>query len=176
MILNDDISNSGLKPCLGLEALSWQNVAEMIGYWSFCFLGRCPRAKVEVMAKTSVAIYRVGVDKANLLRVRSEDISVYQDPSRSDICVEPQSATKTPGISCFATVHQVRRLAANTFPAHAGQTVWELPAGTDFDDSVLRFWQPHPQRNPDKWFWSPARRMPGSDFITALRLVNAHFR
>jgi hypothetical protein len=49
------------------------------------------------MAKTSVAIYRVGLDKANLLRVRSEDVSVYQDPSRSDICVEPQSATKTPG-------------------------------------------------------------------------------
>jgi hypothetical protein len=63
---------------LGFEVLSWQNVAEMIGSWSFCFLGRCPRAKVEVMAKTSVAIYRVGVDKANLLRVRSEDISVYK--------------------------------------------------------------------------------------------------
>ena len=160
----------GIRGAIVAERRRDDSILEFLLSWA------CPRTKVEVMAKTSVAIYRVGVDKANLLRVRSEDISVYQDPSRSDICVEPQSATKTPGISCFATVHQVRRLAANTFPAHAGQTVWELPAGTDFDDSVLRFWQPHPQRNPDKWFWSPARRMPGSDFITALRLVNAHFR
>jgi hypothetical protein len=113
---------------------------------------------------------RRAVDEFRFRRPASSPSARRRDTSSRirDICVEPQSATKTPGISCFATVHQVRRLAANTFPAHAGQTVWELPAGTDFDDSVLRFWQPHPQRNPDKWFWSPARRMPGSDSSTLL--------
>lgn len=118
-------------------------------------------------------IYRIGINKPDLLRVRSEDVSVYQDPAQTEICVEPQSPTKTPGISCWTDQKTAAQVLAS-MAARGGNPgrIWELPAGSTYDDTKLRLWPP----SPGKFYWSPARNMPGSEFIAALRAVNSQFR
>src|SRR5437764_457205 len=117
------------------------------------------------MATTAAAMYRVGNHKADLLRVRNQDVSIFQDAAQPEICVRPYGPNSTPGISCCAT-----QLAAQT--AALRGRVWELPAGATYDDAILRLWQPR----PDKWYWSPATNIPGSQFIAALRDVNDQFK
>lgn len=131
--------------------------------------------KLASMALTSVPIYRIGNQKADLLCVRDQDVSIYSDPAHPEICVQRQSGQKTPGISCWST----RQFATNMAAAMATRsgsggaaTVWELPAGSNYDDTKLSLWQPR----PDKWYWSPAQNMLGSEFIAAVRTVNAQFR
>src|SRR5436305_7394553 len=117
------------------------------------------------MATTSVAIYRIGIDKANLLQVRSQDVSIYQDPGEAEICVQPQGPASTPGISCWTTQHAAANAAAQMASRAAGAVarVWELPANSAFDDTRLRLWQPR----AEKWYWSPVRNMRGSEFVDA---------
>jgi hypothetical protein len=133
------------------------------------------RFKLGRMATTPVAIYRIGVLKGDLLHVRNPDVAIYQDPAQTEICVQPQSANATPGISCWTTQNAAANQAASMTVRRGGSVaglVWELPAGSTYDDSVLRLWQPR----SDKWYWSPTRNMLGSVFIVALRTVNAQFR
>jgi hypothetical protein len=117
------------------------------------------------MATTTAPIYRIGNQSADLLCVRNQDVTIYSDPAQAEICVRTQSATNTPGISCWTTRQAAVRVSRR------GQ-VWELPAGSTYDDTKLRLWQPR----PDKWYWSPAQDMQGSEFIVALRVVNAQFK
>jgi hypothetical protein len=117
------------------------------------------------MATTIALMYRVGNQNAGLDRVRSQDVTICSDPAETEICVRASNATDTPGISCWTT-HQA---AGNA--ARRGR-VWELPVGSTYDDARLRLWQPR----PDKWYWSPAQNMRGSDFIIALRAVNDQFQ
>jgi hypothetical protein len=119
------------------------------------------------MLKTAVPIYRVGSRrrKDDLLRVRNQDVTVYTDPAAGEICVRAQSPTNTPGISCWET-QRAAAVVAN------GRRVWELPAGASYDETKLCLWQPR----PDKWYWSPAQDMRGSEFLAALRVVNQQFQ
>jgi hypothetical protein len=136
--------------------------------------GVAVRLKVPGMAATTVPIYRIGIQKNDLLCVRDQDVSIYSDPAEVEICVQPQSAQKTPGISCWHT-RQAATAAASAMARRSGwgtAPVWELPAGSNYDDAVLRLWQPR----ADKWYWSPSRNMRGSEFIAALRAVNTQFR
>lgn len=147
------------------NAILWQNVT--CRNHAYNFLGRFNAgvAKLALMATTIASMYRVGNRNAGLDRIRSQDVTICSDPAETEICVRASNATDTPGISCWTT----QQAAANV--ARRGRT-WELPAGATYDDARLRLWQPR----PDKWYWSPARNMRGSDFITALRAVNAQFQ
>lgn len=119
------------------------------------------------MANTGVPLYRVGNLDAGLDRIRSKDVDVRSDRGEGEICVWMSDAAHTAGLSCWS----VRSRAANTA---FGRRVWELPAGSLFDDTMLRLWEPH--AGSGHWYWSPTRNMRGSEFIAALRLVNARFQ
>jgi hypothetical protein len=137
------------------------------------FSDAAEQRKLPVMATTTAPIYRIGNQQFDLLYVRSLDVSVYSDPAQIEICVQPQSANTTPGISCCSTRQAASTAAAAMARRSSGVgRVWELPAGSAYDDTTLRLWQPR----PDKWYWSPTRNMPGSEFIAALRAVNAQFQ
>jgi hypothetical protein len=125
------------------------------------------------MARTTAPIYRIGTQQADLLHIRDEDISVYQDSSFGEIGVQPQGRKTTPGISCWSTRQVATNAAAGMATRMGGRPfVWELPAGATYDDTLLRLWQPR----PGKWYWSPARSMRGSVFLVALRIVNRQFQ
>jgi hypothetical protein len=49
-----------------------------------------------------------------------------------------------------------------------------LPQNSQYDDLFLRFWLPH--SGSTHWHLSPARDLPGSDFLAALRLLNGQFQ
>jgi len=76
------------------------------------------------MAVTSMALYRIG-NQPDLLRVRSQDVTVFQDPAQGEIWVRAQSATNTPGISCWTNQQAAVRVAS-------GRSVRELPAGSTY--------------------------------------------
>src|ERR1041384_3630203 len=83
------------------------------------------------MATTLVAIYRIGDQRADLLHVRSQDVSIYQDVAETETCFEAQSARSRAGISCWTSRQAATRVAN-------GRNVWELPAGSTNDDTLLR--------------------------------------
>jgi hypothetical protein len=150
-----------------LEAneLPWQNVACGGGNHNFSGTPYGGMDTLGVMAMTTAAMYRVGSGNARLDRVRCQDVYMCAEPSETEICVRAHSATNTPGISCWTTQQAATNVASRG-------RAWELPAGAIYDDTKLRLWQPR----PDKWYWSPAQNMRGSEFVIALRAVNAQFR
>ena len=117
------------------------------------------------MAQTIETMYRVGVRNAQLDRVRCQDVTICSVAAEKEICVRAPSATDTPGLSCWTSLQKAARAARRGQP-------WELPAGSTYDEKTLLLWKPR----PDKWYWSPARQMPGSEFIAALRAVNDQFK
>ena len=114
-----------------------------------------------MVATTPVALYRKGRASARLDNLRNEDVEIYTDLGHPEIGVR---GSATVGVSCFDNVAALAGLRGRT---------WELPANSDYDDTRLLLWRDHP--DSDHWNWTPTRDMPGSDFIGALRDVNAKF-
>jgi len=50
-----------------------------------------------------------------------------------------------------------------------------LPAGTQYDDTVLYLWEDFPGPPVAHWSWEPAVDMPLSVYVAALTAVNAKF-
>ena len=116
-------------------------------------------AKLAAMAATIVALYRKGnTGSAKLDTLRNDDVEIYTDPAQPEICVR---LTNTTGVSCYGNT---------TALAGFGGRTWELPANSGYDETRLLLWQDEP--DSDHWNWTPARDMPGSEFIDALRSVN----
>jgi hypothetical protein len=119
------------------------------------------------MAKTIGPLFRIGNKNAELDRIRNKDVSVYSTDSEAEICARAPSARNTAGISCWSDRHKAARYATRG-------RLWELPAQSDYDDTRLRLWEPHP--GSGHWQWSPAYDMPGTEFIAALRFVKGKFK
>jgi len=114
------------------------------------------------MAATDRSLYRKGnTSSAKLDHFRNDDVEIYTDPSQREICVR---LTNTAGVSCYGSTAALAGLTGST---------WELPPNSDYDDTRLLLWQDDP--DSDHWNWTPARDMPGSDFIEALRDVSGKF-
>lgn len=119
-------------------------------------------ATLAAMALTTVALYRVGTgSSAQLDKLRNRDVEIYTDPACREICVR---ITNTTGVSCYDN---------STALAGLNGRMWELPANSDYDDTHLLLWRDDP--DSDHWNWTPARDMPGSEFLEAIRDVNAKF-
>ena len=114
-----------------------------------------------MVANTPVPLYRKGRTSARLDALRNDDVDIYTAPGLPEICVR---VSNTVGVSCYDN-----RTALAGFNGYD----WELPANSDYDDSRLLLWRDHP--DSDHWNWTPARNMPGSEFIAALRDVNNKF-
>lgn len=115
-----------------------------------------------LMATTAKALYRKGNSGSAMLdRLRNEDVEIFTDPASPEIGVR---VSNTAGVSCYDNVAALAGLNGPT---------WELPANSDYDDARLLLWPDDP--DSDHWNWTPARDMPGSEFIAALRDVNVKF-
>ncbi len=143
----------------------WQDVACTRWIGTFAFIVRRGCLKTPVMAVTPATMYRIGARNAQLDRVRCPDVAIASRSGDAEIWVRASTNGGSPGISCWAS-HQLASQAS--VRGH----VWELASGATYDENCLRLWQPR----PDKWYWSPARDMRGSEFIAALRAVNALFK
>lgn len=93
--------------------------------------------------------------------LRSDDVDIYTEASQSEICVR---ASTTKGMSCWDSVAHMVALHGKT---------WRLPVNSPYDETCLLLWEDYPGSR--HWNWSPARDMPGSEYIAALRDVNARF-
>jgi hypothetical protein len=114
------------------------------------------------MATTTVPLYRNGnSSSARLDNLRNDDVEIYTDPAHMEICLR---ASNTTGVSCYGN--------ATALAGFRGKT-WQLPMNSVYDDTRLLLWQDDP--DSDHWSWTPARDMPGSEFIGALRDVNILF-
>src|SRR5260370_14441331 len=117
------------------------------------------------MALTTVDLYRAGSsNNARLDNLRNTDVDVYTEGTQNEICVR---VSGTKGVSTWDSVTRLVNLNLSGRP-------WHLPANSTYDDSRLLLWETRP--GSGKWNWTPTRDMPGSEFITALRAVNALFR
>jgi hypothetical protein len=115
------------------------------------------------MALTPVDLYRVGnATHARLDALRNSDVVIYTTDAESEICVRTQNTT---GVSCYSTAAAASVLSGRTY---------HLPAGSIYDDSVLLLWPDFP--GADHWNWTPIRDIRGSEYIQALRDVDALFR
>jgi len=143
----------------------WQAVADYRtrrDCGEFLGVARTESVGIAIMvATTPVALYRKGRASARLDNLRNEDVEIYTDLGHPEIGVR---GSATVGVSCFDNVAALAGLRGRT---------WELPANSDSDDTHLLLWRDHP--DSDHWNWTPTRDMPGSDFVTALRDVNAKF-
>jgi len=96
--------------------------------------------------------------------LRNTDVDIYTDGVHGEICVR---AAGTKGVSTWDSVARLVNL-------NLGGRFWHLPANSIYDDTRLLLWEVRP--GSGKWHWTPTRDMPGSEFIAALRAVNALFR
>jgi hypothetical protein len=114
------------------------------------------------MAQTPMTLYRKGnASRTKLDHLRNEDVEIFTDSAQTQICVR---LTNTTGVSCYDNLAALVGL---------GGTTWELPNNSDYDDMRLLLWKDEP--DSDHWNWTPARDMPGSEFIDALRAVEKKF-
>jgi hypothetical protein len=114
------------------------------------------------MAATAIPLYRKGTSKsARLDNLRNDDVEIFTDAAVSEICVK---LTNTTGVSCYGSAVALAGLHGHT---------WNLPPKSDYDETRLLLWQDDP--DSDHWNWTPARDMPGSEFVEALRVVNGKF-
>jgi hypothetical protein len=113
-------------------------------------------------AITTTPLFRNGnAISARLDNLRNDDVEIYTDLTQAEICLH---ATNTTGVSCYGN--------AAALAGFRGKT-WQLPMSSVYDDTRLLLWQDDP--DSDHWSWTPARDMPGSEFIAALRDVNILF-
>jgi hypothetical protein len=114
------------------------------------------------MASTTVDLYRAGNNNiARLDNLRNTDVDIYTEGTQNEICVR---ASNTKGVSAWDSAARLVNLGGRS---------WRLPANSTYDDTRLLLWETRP--GSGKWSWTPTRDMPGSEFITALRAVNALF-
>jgi hypothetical protein len=124
--------------------------------------------KMPMMIAATVDLYRVG----SLGKLRDADVVVFAGATDPEIRVHGlpwmstpgQNARPSRGVSCYGS--------------HAGASVLNgkvrhMPAGSLYDDALLTLWPDYP--GSDHWSWSPAVDMSGSDFLNALRAVDALF-
>jgi hypothetical protein len=120
-------------------------------------------AKKPIMALTTVDLYRSGnSSNARLDNLRNVDVDVYTHGTQNEICVR---AANTKGVSTWDSIARLISLGGRS---------WHLPANSTYDDTRLFLWETYPASG--KWNWTPTRDMPGSEFIAALRAVNALFQ
>lgn len=112
------------------------------------------------MATTAVELHRVGSNSsARLDSLRNTDVQIYTEATESEICVR---ATST--VSCWDSSAQLVMLRGRP---------WRLPINSQYDDTRLLLWEDFP--GSGHWNWTPARDMPGSEYLSALRAVNGLF-
>ena len=137
-------------------------MSQMLRVMQLSPLSATRAATLAAMASTAIALYRKGNASSALLdRLRNDDIDVYSDPLCPEICVRQSNTT---GMSCYGNTAALAGFSGKT---------WELPPNSDYDDARLLLWQDEP--DSDHWNWTPARDMPGSEFLAALRDVNTKF-
>lgn len=111
----------------------------------------------------TVDLYRSGnSSSARLDNLRNVDVDVFTHATQNEIYVR---ASNTKGVSTWDSAARLVSLGGRS---------WHLPVNSTYDDTRLLLWETRP--GSGKWNWTPTRDMPGSEFITALRAVNALFQ
>jgi hypothetical protein len=118
------------------------------------------------MLQTPVDLYRVG----SLGKVRDADVLVYAGAADLEVGVRglghiSLSGKTSRGVSCYDSFAGASALNGK---------VRHLQVRSNYDDSLLTLWPDHP--GASHWNWSPARDMPGSEFLRALRVVDLLFK
>jgi len=104
---------------------------------------------------TTLDLFRAGnASGARLDIVRPIDVSIYVHAHIDWV------HGRSGGISTYDAVS----------PALGGRW-WRLPAGSEFDDTMLFVWNDY----LGHWSWEPAQDMPLDSYRTALSAVNARF-
>lgn len=114
------------------------------------------------MARTPVALYRNGnASNARLDALRNADVVIHTMVGDPEIRVRGPNST---GVSCWDDESHLVSL---------GGRAWRLPEHSRYDGARLLLWPD--TDDPGHWNWTPARDMPGSEFLEALRNVNRQF-
>jgi hypothetical protein len=120
------------------------------------------------MATTAIDLFCVG----SLHKLRHQDVTIFASPKDLTISVRglhwSGAAPRRParGVSCYdsaasATVVQSERVRC-------------LGGGSYYDDTLLTLWPDHP--GSSHWNWSPAKDMPGVEFLNALAFLDLSFK
>ena len=111
------------------------------------------------MGVTDRDLYRNGnASSGKLDTLRNSDVDIYTDRQQGEICVRGRK-----GVSCWDDPTQVVVTAR----------LKRLPRGTVYDDTRLVLYEDFP--GAGHWNWRPAGDILGSEFLTALRAVDAFF-